>query len=332
MNRPWDAGGPLDGRARRRVPSPAVSGPPVEDVVARVPGWSGGDVGVELLKGGLSHRIYVVTVDGGRHVLRILNPAVSDAMLGVAPELEIENTVRAARSGVGPAVEHVLADVPAIVLEYLDGETLDYDRTREAGMIPRLGEACRRLHDGTPPFANRFSIFRHREGFLDLCRRHDLRMPDGYAGYDGHVRRIEDAVTARPLPEAACHNDLLAENFIDDGRRVRIVDYQLSGMSDPAFELGDVAAEGDYDPDRVGRLCEAYFGAELDDHLMARVRLYLVMSNVTWTLWFSIHHGLLRNPDADFDYWAEAADKWGQAVRDLEAPGFGALLEAARGP
>jgi thiamine kinase-like enzyme len=303
---------------------------PVEDVVARVPGWGGRDVAYDLLKGGLSHRIYVVTVDGRRRVLRILNRAVSDAMLGVPAGTEIENTVRAARSGVGAAVHEVLADVPAIVLEYVEGVTLSYEHTREPAMVDRIAAACRDLHARSPAFANRFDIFRHREGFVDLCRRHDLRVPDGYADYDGHVRRIEEAVSARPLPLMPCHNDLLAENFIDDGERIRIVDYQLSGMNDPAFELGDVAAEGDYDADRIERLCRRYFGDATTAGLVARVRLYRTMSNATWTLWFSIHHGLLRNPDADFDYWAEAADKWGQAVEDFDAPGFGALLETAR--
>ena len=51
------------------------------------------------------------------------------------------------------------------------------------------------------------------------------------------------------------------------------------------------------------------------------------MSNLTWTLWFAVHHGLLREQaaDADFDYDAEAADKFAQAVRDLDDPGFGRL-------
>ena len=65
---------------------------------------------------------------------------------------------------------------------------------------------------------------------------------------------IEAALAARPLPSVPCHNDLLAENFIATGDGVRIIDYQLSGNNDPAFELGDIAAEADHDPDRVGQL------------------------------------------------------------------------------
>ena len=129
-----------------------------------------------------------------------------------------------------------------------------------------------------------------------------------------------------------CHNDLLPENFIDSGGVIRIIDYQLSGNNDPAFELGDIAAEADFDPDRTEALAAAYFGDELTPALAARVRLNLLLSNVTWTLWFSVHHGLLHHHTVTFDYWSEAADKWNRATGDLDAPEFGRLLDARRRP
>jgi thiamine kinase-like enzyme len=111
---------------------------------------------------------------------------------------------------------------------------------------------------------------------------------------------------------------------------VRIIDYQLSGNNDPTFELGDIAAESDFDPDRVAGLAAAYFGPDLTPALVACVHLQLLASNVTWSLWFTVHSGLL-SADGGFDYAAEAADKWGQAVRDLTDPRLGRLLDTASG-
>jgi thiamine kinase-like enzyme len=116
---------------------------------------------------------------------------------------------------------------------------------------------------------------------------------------------------------------------------VRIVDYQLSGNNDPAFELGDIAAEADYHPDLTGRLAGAYFGDGLTPALLARVRLFHIASNVTWALWFTVHHGLIAAVRGEaavgFDYEAEAAEKWGQARDALADPGFGELLQAVTG-
>jgi thiamine kinase-like enzyme len=301
----------------------------VAEIMARAGLASGEEVAWTTLKGGLSHRVLRVEAGGAHYVLRVLDPAVSAAGLGIPIQQEIENTVRAARSGVGAAVVHAADD--SVVLEYIDGVTLSQDDVRRREMIPRIAAACRRLHGGPLAFGNDFDIFRKAEELLARCRRHDLPIPDGYADHVPLLGEIERAMSAAPLPAVPCHNDLLPENFIDDGRDVRIIDYQLSGMNDPAFELGDIAAEADFGPHLVEALTAAYFGAEMTGALLARVRLYLLVSNFTWTLWFAIHHGLLadRAADAVFDYDAEAADKWGQALRDLSDPDLGRLIDLA---
>ncbi|MFC4530038.1 phosphotransferase [Sphaerisporangium dianthi] len=302
--------------------------PDLGSALELVAAWAGRPVTPTQIKGGLSHHIVRLDAEGGdRWLLRVLDPRVSSAGLGIPLDLEIVNTVRAAQAGVGA---QVLLRLPgAVLLEYIDGVTLDATAVRDPKMTEGIAEACRRLHAG-PPFATDFSIFRKLDELLALCRAHALRVPAGYEDRLPVVAEIEAAMAARPLPAVPCHNDLLPENFIFDGTAVRIVDYQLSGNNDPAFELGDIAAEADYEPAMVRRLTRAYFG---DEDPAARVQLYLIMSNFTWTLWFSVHHGLLAEQAAaaDFDYEAEAADKFAQAVRDLDDPGFGRLIDDVRG-
>jgi thiamine kinase-like enzyme len=317
----------------------AMTGPTmVDEALAGVPLLAGRPVRWHRMPAGLSHHVY--RVDAGepgapdRYVLRILEPAVSAAGLGIPPEQEIVNTRRAAECGVGPGVLAVLADPPALLLEYLPGRTLRPGDM--AGLINPVASACRRLHAG-PAFGNHFDINRKRAELLSLCERHGLDIPAGYGNALSIVDAVARALAAWPPPAVPCHNDLLAENFIADdpgptggAGGVRIVDYQLSGNNDPTFDLGDLAAEADFDPDQCAALAAAYFGAECGEALVARVRLQLLLSNVTWTLWFSVHHGLL-NPTADFDYRSEADDKWRQALRDLDAPDLGGLIDAVTG-
>jgi thiamine kinase-like enzyme len=307
-----------------------VGGHEVEDVLRRVSLFAGRPYRHSRMEGGLSHSIWRVDAGARSYVLRVLDPAVSAAGLGVPPAQEIENTVLAAESGAGARVIEVLPDVPALVLEFLPGRTLAAADVRAPATIPRVAAGCRRLHAGAR-FGNEFDIVAKQRELLDICGRHGLPLPDGYRDRLSTVEHIRNALAVRPLPRVPCHNDLLAENFIDVAGDVRIVDYQLSGNNDPAFDLGDIAAEADFDPDRTAALAAAYFGAETDPALVARVRLNLVLSNVTWSLWFSVHHGLLRKPGSTFDYRAEAADKWAQAVRDLDDPGLGKLIDGVAG-
>jgi thiamine kinase-like enzyme len=304
---------------------------PVEALLGRIATVAGREVTWEPLPGGLSHHIYLVDAGRDRYVLRVLQPAVSAAGLGVTPAAEIENTLAAARTGIGARVVEVLPDVPALLLEFLPGRTLGAADVRDPAFAEPIATACRALHAGER-FGNDFDIFVKRDELLTLCARHDLPVPEGYHEHDDAVGRLRSALRADPLPAVPCHNDLLAENFIlgADGH-VRIIDYQLAGNNDPAFELGDIAAEADFDPDQAGRLAAAYFGPEHSAALLARVRLNLIASNVTWTLWFAVHCGLITGGDSGFDYAGEAADKWGQAVRDLTAPEFGRLLDTAAG-
>jgi thiamine kinase-like enzyme len=318
----------------------------VDEALASVPLLAGRPVRWHPMAGGLSHQVYLVDVGGSgpavdgaapdRYVLRILEPAVSAAGLGITPRQEIDNTRRAAESGVGARVLAVLADPAALLLEYLPGRTLGPGDV--AGAIGPVASACRRLHAG-PAFGNDFDINRKRAELLRVCERHGLDVPAGYRAVLPAVDDVARALAAWPPPPAPCHNDLLAENFIADGpgsgppvggAGVRIVDYQLSGNNDPTFDLGDIAAEADFDPDQCAALAAAYFGPDRTAALVARVRLHLLLSNATWTLWFSVHHGLLR-PSAAFDYRSEADDKWRQALRDLNASELGGLIDAVVG-
>ncbi|WP_062353980.1 phosphotransferase [Herbidospora yilanensis] len=296
---------------------------PVASALGLVASWAGRPVTHTRIKGGLSHYIArVETDDGDRWLLRVLDPKIAATGLGLPLDQEIANTVVAAETGVGARVLHELPG--ALILEYIDGLTLDAPAVR--ARIPQVAAAARTLHAG-PRFANDFSIFRKYDDFVALCREHDLPMPGGFADWAGTVRTIEETLAKRHIADVPCHNDLLPENFIEAQGRVRIVDYQLSGNNDPCFELGDIAAEASFDPDDVERLTRAYFGTH-DEALIARVRLNVIMSNLTWTLWFVVHDRLVAQ-QRDFDYSAEAATKYAKATGDLTDPGFGSLMEAA---
>lgn len=281
--------------------------------------WAGRPVRAVPIKGGLSHQVSRVECeDGRRWVLRVLNPALCAAGLGIPPAQEIANSERAALAGVGAQVAASWPDQGVLLLEYVEGVTLH--AAGVAAEIERVAAACRRLHAG-PRFVNDFSVFDRLRLFLAICARHDLRKPAGYEEVLPTVWEIERALPE--VPTVPCHNDLLAENLIATESGIRIIDYQLSGNNDPAFDLGDIAAEAEFDPDQTGRLARAYGIEE------ARVRPFLIMSNVLWTLWFSIHHGLMTDRAA-FDYAAEAAGKFARAVRDLNDPSFGRLIDQMR--
>ena len=136
------------------------------------------------------------------------------------------------------------------MLEYINGVTLDTPDLAHPDYIPRIGRAIRDLHTLAPPMRNSIVIWKFLEDYLGLLAKYSLDSPNGLLDHLPTMRRIQSALDARRLPPVPSNNDLLAKNVMDDGR-VRLIDYDFSGMNDPMFDVGDVAMEGDYGPDQI---------------------------------------------------------------------------------
>ena len=298
--------------------------PTIDQIIAEIPDWTGRSIEAAPVPGGLTNPNYRVVVDGTPYFVRI--PGPSTDLLAIDRMNEAHNTRAAADAGVGPRVVHHLPALAVLVLEWLPARTMSNATLAAPGMPARIAESLRRLHAG-PRFKLDFDM-------VDLSRRYlvaadDVRamIPAGYRAHLPLIPRIAAALAARPLPSVPCHNDLLAENYLDDDTRLWIVDYEYSGNGDPAFELGNTCQELGFDDERVAELCAAYFG-EATPALLARMRLQMIMSDVGWTLWAAIQ-ARVSTIDYDFVGWAE--ERWARAATALDGPDFPGWLATAVG-
>jgi thiamine kinase-like enzyme len=297
----------------------------VDDVVDRVSLWRGADVAVSPLSGGLTNENYLVQADGSSYVLRI--PGRSTELLAVDRANEIHNTKAAASTGVGPRVLEHLPDLDVVVLEFIPGATMSGETLRVPGMAARMADSLRRLHAG-PRFLHDFDMFRLVEYYLRIVEEHAVRIPAGYRDRLDTVANVERVLAVGALPAAPCHNDLLAENYIDDGEVLRIVDYEYSGNGDPCFELGNTAQECGFGQDLREELCRAYFG-RADPALLARMNLFALMSDVGWTLWGAIQ---AKVSAIDYDFWGYASDRWERVLSVLDSDAFPRWMKEAAAP
>src|SRR5262249_14369324 len=155
---------------------------------------------------------------------------------------EYHNTKAAAQAGVAPNVLYYLPEYCVMVLGFLNGKTMSKDSLNAPGMPTRMAKAIRQLHSG-PRFLTDFNMFRLTEYYLNLCKTREIRIPEGYLKRVPVVQQIEKAMLVRPLDTVPCNNDLLAENYLDDGERLWLIDYEYSGNNDPTFELGNTCQE-----------------------------------------------------------------------------------------
>ena len=299
--------------------------PTIQKIIAAIPAWAGRAVRAEPIVAGLTNRNYRVDVDGRPHFVRIPGPGTD--LLAVDRGNEVHNTRAAAAGGVGPAMLHHLPQWDVFVLAWVDARTMTNEAFAAMEDAPeRVADALRRLHAG-PRFRDDFDMVRTTERYVRVVDERGFAVPAGYRDRLDRLPRIEAALAARPVPSVPCHNDLLAENYLDDGERLWIVDYEYSGNNDPTFELGNTCQELGWGDDRLRRLCAAYFG-EATERLIARLRLQMIMSDLGWTLWAAIQAAI---SPIDYDFMAWAQERWERASTAIDGPDFEAwLVEAAR--
>jgi thiamine kinase-like enzyme len=294
----------------------------IDDVLAAVPELHGA-TSVEPLAGGLTNTNYRVRSPRGTYVVRVSGK--DTGLLAIDRENEAHNTRRAAEAGVGAPFVAWLPEHDALVLEFLDGEVMDAEKLRRGHRLPLIAQACRRLHGGGR-FLHDFDMFEIQRGYLRVVRERGFRLPERYLEFEPQVRALESAMRSCAEQKVPCNNDLLAENFIDCGDELRLIDYEYSGNNEPSFELGNIWSESNLSQAQLEQLAAEYYGAPLVNKV-ARCRLWGLMSKYGWTLWGSIQAGI---SDIDFDFWGWAMEKYERAVAEFDGADFERLLEDVR--
>jgi thiamine kinase-like enzyme len=291
---------------------------PIEEVLAAVPELHDATT-VEPLAGGLTNTNYKVTSPSGTYVVRISGKDTS--LLAIDRENEVHNTIAAAQTGVGAPFVAAVPEHDALVLGFLEGEVMSAEELRRGDRLEAIARACRRLHAGSA-FLRDFDMFAIQPAYLEIVRERGFRLPERYEEFEPQIRALEEAMHVRPEQTVPCNNDLLAENFIDVGGELRLIDYEYSGNNEPSFELGNVWSESNLSLGQLEQLVAHYYGRPLRNKV-ARARAWGLMSKYGWTLWGSIQDGI---SDIDFDFWGWAMEKYVRAVEELDGPQFEQML------
>lgn len=292
----------------------------IEEAVEKIEDWKGKNVSIEALSGGLTNTNYKVTVDGKPFFVRV--PGESTNLLAVDRKNEHFNSRAAAEAGVGPQVLYHLPEYNVMVLEFIEGKTMSKDALSAPGMPTRMAQAIKQLHRG-PRFLTDFNMFRLTEYYLKLCDERNIPIPDGYLTRIPIVNEIEKNMSVKPLQNVPCNNDLLAENYIDDGNSLRLIDYEYSGNNDPCFELGNTCQEMEFNEEQIREVCAAYFG-EASNSMIARMKLNMIMSDVGWGLWAAIQEKIST---IDYDFWGWAIERWARAEEKMDSAEFPVWLK-----
>jgi thiamine kinase-like enzyme len=288
----------------------------VHEVVGRL--WPGRGAVLEVLGGGITnHNVKITLDDGEAFVLRIAGR--DTGLLGIDRRVEHEASLAAAAVGVGPEVFVLVEPEGYLVTRFIEGDVVPLERMRDPETVRRVAGALRAIHRA-PPLSGRFDSFRIVEEYRATAFEHGAEVPPLYPWARQTARRIAQA--RGPAPERPCHNDLLNANFIDDGSRIRIVDWEYAGMGDVFFDLANFSINHELDADGRRELLAAYFAEVRPEHERA-LELMRFMSDFREAMW-----GVLQTAvsELDFDFADYAAQHFSRLERIAAEPEFEAAL------
>lgn len=269
----------------------------IRSILQRIPQFaSQNDLVITELTGGITNKNFKITVDGESFVLRMGGNETTH--LGIDRQVEYECSRLAAQIGVAPEPIAFLEPDGFIVARFLSGKGIPAEEIGREENIKRVVESMQAYH-ALEFFPGSFSPFRVAEDYAKTARRFNVKLPDKMDWYLERSREIEKAMYARePLNLHPCHNDLLNGNFIDDGTRIRILDWEYAGMGDIFFDLGNFAIQHEFNDEQDEVLLKAYFGQPTDSQ-RAHQKLMKIMSDLREAMWAQVQLGVSQ---LDFDY------------------------------
>lgn len=291
-------------------------------VLDRIPGWAGRQRIVQPLSGGITNRNYRVQVGTEIFVVRI--PATSGSWLGIDRHVEHQASLLAAARGVGPEVIHFLEPEAVLVTRFIQGVPVSDADVHLPGTLNRVAESLREIHHAGVVAAG-FSPFRVVERYAAVAREQGVQIPAAFQRATVISTDIEQALPV--VSPVLCHNDLLNANFIDDGERIRVVDWEYAAMGDPYFDLGNFAVNHGLAEEEEQYLLESYTGQSSDPRL-ARLKLMRLMSDFREAMWGVVQQAA---SDLDFDFRAYAAKHFERLLSGAADPRFGSWLAQAGG-
>ncbi len=282
--------------ANKPIPAPLEVGTPVSRA-AGLSCWHG-PVDPEPVGGGITNTNFSVIDRGRRYFVRI---GEDIPVHGIVRANEVAASRAAHAAGVAPAVIH--AEPGVLVLDFVAGRTLSPTDLRDPENLDRIVDLIKRCHRAIPGHlrgpAAMFWVFHVVRDYGHTLTagnsRHLARLPELLAT----AARLEKALGAVDIVFG--HNDLLATNFIDDGARLWLVDWEYAGFNSPLFDLGGVASNNEFPDELSLRLIETYFERPLDDDLVRRFAAMTAASLLRETMWSMVSeiHSTLH-----FDYVA----------------------------
>jgi thiamine kinase-like enzyme len=265
------------------------------DRVANLDFWAS-PVEPKPLAGGITNTNFVVDDRGELFVVRV---GEDIPVHGVMRFNEVAAARAAYAAGISPEIVYSAEGI--FIMRFIEGKTLTEPEVREPNNLKRIIHLIQACHNEIPKHfmgaALVFWPFHVCRNYIHTAREGNSRMIDHLPRFLEVNEELEKTVGEIKLVFG--HNDLLAANFIDDGKRLWLLDWDYAGYNTALFDLANLSSNNELSPAQEDWVLETYYQQAVTDGLRRRLAAMKCVSLLRETLWSIVSeiHSTL-----DFDY------------------------------
>ena len=265
------------------------------DRVSHLDFWSS-SVEPEPLSGGITNTNFIVEEQGERFVVRVGDDI---PVHGIMRFNEIAAARAAHAAGISPEIVYSADGV--FIMRFIEGHTLTEQKVRKQKNLERIIHLIQVCHNEIPKHfqgpALVFWPFHVCRNYILTARKGNSQRIDLLPRFLHINDELEKSVGEIKLVFG--HNDLLAANFIDDGERLWLLDWDYAGYNTALFDLANLSSNNDLSPEQEDVILEIYYRQPATDrlrHRFAAMKCVSLLRETLWSIVSEIHSTL------DFDY------------------------------
>ncbi len=269
-----------------------------EEIVRALPVWRGA-ISVASLKGGVSNASFRVEDSSGAYVARVGHDYPFHQV-----NRNREAIAARAAFACGLSPETIYAQDGVMVMRFLEARTFAEIDVREHAQ-DCIALAAKTHRDMARHITGQGAIF----WVFQILRDYGARLIEQKHRLANQVPNwmlvVDQLETAQvPLPIVFGHHDLLPTNFIHDGKRLWLIDWEYGAFGTAMFDLANLASNNSFDRTAELKMLAAYFGTEPGASMQRAFYAMKSASALREAMWGMISELYLKAPGVDYVAYA----------------------------
>ena len=283
----------------------------IDNIIRSIPIWKN-TIEISKIEGGLTNQNFLIQDNQKKFVVR-LGEDIPEHLISRSNEIIASKA--AAEFNIGPKVVYNSKGI--LVLKYIESIALSAENVKDK--IDSIIPLIKRIHFEMPKKIIGqslifwvFHVIRNYENYLKNKKSPYTKLLPELL----HKCEILEKKSS-PYEIVFGHNDLLPANFLDDGSRLWVIDWEYAGFNTPLFDLGGLASNNNFSQKQEIYLLENYFEKKINDEILLKYSALKCASLLRETMWSMVSE-LTSKIDFDYKYYTqENLSKFNQGYKEF---------------